>query len=253
MNRRAVDRNDKVVGPQSGAFGGRALFNARDHRALRVCGAERLGDIGSEVLDRHTDAAALDLAVADQLVHHLARHVNRYREADADISSGWGNDRRIDTDNPALHVDKRTTRIARINRRIGLDKILVTFDARTAAKRADDPRGHGLTEAERIADRQDKVADLQAIGIAHWNRRQIGARDLQHGYIGIGIAADQPCFELSIVLCRDLDAVTVFRDMAVRQHIALRGIDDDSRSGSLGLALDWLLLQVEVAPKQRIL
>ncbi len=195
MDRRAVDRDDEVVGPQAGAFGGRALLDPRDHRALRVCGAQRLGNVGSEVLDRHADAAALDLAVADQLVHDLARHVDRHREADADISAGWGNDRGVDTDDPALQVDERATRIARIDRGIGLDEVLVTLDARTAAERADDARGHGLTEAERIADRQDKVADLQAIGIAHRNRRQIAARDLQHGDIGIGIATDQPCFE----------------------------------------------------------
>src|SRR5262249_12148794 len=134
------------------------------------------------------------------------------------------------------------------------DEILVAFDVRTAAEGADDSRGYGLAESKWITDREDKIADLQPVGIAHRNRGQIAAGDLQHSNIGFGVASDQPCFELSIVLGRDLDAVAVFRDVAVRQYIALRGIDDDTRSGSLGLTLYWLLLlQVEEAPKERIL
>ena len=138
---------------------------------------------------------------------------------------------------------------------VGLDEILVALDAEPgAAERADDPRGHGLTEAERIADREDEIADLQAIGITHRHRRQTTGGDLQHGDIGLGIAADQPRLETPIVLCGDLDAGGVFDDVSVGQYIALRGVDDHAGTGRLGLALDrLLLLQVEEAPEQRIL
>src|SRR6516162_36340 len=161
VDRRAVDRDDEIVGPQAGAFGRRARLDAGNHRPLGVSRAERLRDIGSEVLDRYPDVAAFDLAAADQLLHDLARHVDRYGKADPDIPSGWGHDRGVDADYSALEVDQRPARIAWIDRRVGLDEILIAFDAGAAAEGADNPGGHGLTEAKRIADGEHEIADLQ--------------------------------------------------------------------------------------------
>src|SRR6516162_3482441 len=152
VDRRAIDRDDEIVGPQAGTFGRRSLLDAGDHRPLGVGRAERLRNIGSELLDGHPDVAAFDLAAADQLLHHLARHVDRHSEADPDIPSGWGHDRGVDADYSALEVDQRPARIARIDGRVGLNEILIAFDARAAAERADNPGGHGLAEAKRIAD-----------------------------------------------------------------------------------------------------
>src|SRR6516225_9627952 len=163
VDRRAVDRDDEIVGPQAGAFGRRAGHDAGDHRSLSVGRAECLRDIGSEILDRHPDLAAFDLAAADQLLHHLARHVDRHGKTDPDIPAGWGHDRGVDADYSALEVDQRAARIARIDGRVGLDEILIALDARAAAEGADNPRGHGLAEAKRIADGEHEIADLQVI------------------------------------------------------------------------------------------
>ena len=56
---------------------------------------------------------------------------------------------------------------------------------------------------------------------------------------------------LSLVVTSMLFAI--FATWAVGQHIALRGIDDDSRARRLGLALDRLLLHVEKPPEHRVL
>ena len=59
-------------------------------------------------------------------------------------------------------VDQRAAGIAGIDRRVGLDEILEPVDAEViAAERADDAERDGVAEAERIADREHDVADLQ--------------------------------------------------------------------------------------------
>ena len=69
-------------------------------------------------------------------------------------------------------VDQRAARIAGIDRGVGLDEVLIALDAETAApERADDARGDGLAEAERIADRHHVVTDLQPIAVAERHRR----------------------------------------------------------------------------------
>ena len=122
-----------------------------------------------------------------------------------------------------------------------------------APERADDARGHGLAETERIADRQHEIADLQAIGIADRDRRQTARRDLQHGDVGVGVAADQFRGQPPVVLGRDFDAARILDDMRIGHHIALRSVDNHARAGRLRLALDRLLLQVEEAAEHRVL
>ena len=57
--------------------------------------------------------------------------------------------------------------VAGIDRGVGLDEILEAVDAEmVAAERADDPRGHRVAEAERIADREHDVADLHTVECA---------------------------------------------------------------------------------------
>src|SRR5215472_15918704 len=162
VDRRAIDRDDQIVGPQAGAFGWRAGFDPGDHRPLSAGRAESLRNIGAEVLDCHSDVAVFDPAAADQLLHDLARHVDRYGKADPNIPSGWGHDRSVDADNSSLKIDQRPTRIARVDRSVGLDEILIALDTRAAAEGADNARGYSLAEAKRIADGEHKIADLQA-------------------------------------------------------------------------------------------
>ena len=101
-------------------------------------------------------------------------------------------DRGVDADQLAAQVDQRAARIARIDRGVGLDEVLVAFDAEAAAaERADDARGHGLAEAEGIADGDHEIADLELVGVADRQRDQVVRLDLQHGDVGPGIAADQ--------------------------------------------------------------
>src|SRR5262249_13785508 len=100
----------------------------------------------------------------DQLSHHGLHHVRRDREADADVAARAREDRRVDTDELAVQIDERATGVAGVDRRIGLDEVLVALrvDAR-APERADDSRRHGVTETERVADRYNVIADLDLV------------------------------------------------------------------------------------------
>ena len=65
-----------------------------------------------------------------------------------------------------LEVHERAAGVAGVDRRVGLDEVLVAFRVDAgAAERADDAGGDGVAEAERIADRDDEIADFGAIGI----------------------------------------------------------------------------------------
>ena len=55
----------------------------------------------------------------------LRRHVRRNREADADVAAGARQDLRVDADQLALGVHQRAARVAVVDRRVGLQEVLV--------------------------------------------------------------------------------------------------------------------------------
>ena len=77
--------------------------------------------------------------------------------------------------------------IAGIDRGIGLDEELIVGDADAGAgQRGDDAAGHGLADAERVADGKDDIADLQRVGIGEGQIREVlvALLDAQDGEIG---------------------------------------------------------------------
>src|SRR5712692_7247956 len=132
-HRLAVDRHHQIAAVQTGALGRRAGIDAGDHRARGVRRIHALREIRRQILDHDADAAALHFAESDELLHDAARHGDRHREADADIAAARRQDRGIDADALALQVDQRAARIALVDRRVGLDEILVALDAEAAA------------------------------------------------------------------------------------------------------------------------
>jgi len=98
------------------------------------------------------------------------------------LPPGTRNDRRIDADQPPVQVDQRAARIARIDRGVGLDEEAVVADADLRARqRRNDALGDGLADAERIADRDDEIADLDRIGVAKLEHRErLVAHDPEH-------------------------------------------------------------------------
>src|SRR6185503_21121732 len=101
----------------------------------------------------------LDVTGLDDLIHHRARDVHRHGETIAGVVARGALDRAVDADHFAARIHERTTRVARVDGRIGLNEILnallrLAGQLKRTALRADDPLRHGEREvfAERVAD-----------------------------------------------------------------------------------------------------
>ena len=125
------------------------------------------------------DRSAPHLAVLHQVVDDVPREVARHGEADALIAAALAEDAGVDADQLAARVDQRAAGVARIDRRVGLDEVLVVGEAHVrAARRADDAGGDRLTQLERAADRQHPFADLQLARIAPRHDRQAASTSI---------------------------------------------------------------------------
>ena len=71
-----------------------------------------------------------------------------------------------------------------------------------ARQRRDDAAGDGLADAERIADRQHEIADLELVAVAELEDRQPLAMgvDLQHREIGVLVREKDLRLELAAVV-----------------------------------------------------
>ena len=106
-----------------------------------------------------------------------------------------------------VEIDQRAAGIARIDGGVGLDEELIVGDADLRARqRRDDAVRHGLADAERIADGQHDVADLQRVGIGEVDAREalVPVLDAQHGEIGARVLEHDLGLELALVGERDL-------------------------------------------------
>ena len=65
-----------------------------------------------------------------------AAMLQRDREADADVAAGGAEDRGVDADQLAAQVDQRAAGVARVDRRVGLDEVLVAVAVDAACGRA---------------------------------------------------------------------------------------------------------------------
>src|SRR6185436_16766562 len=103
-----------------------------------------------------------NLARFDQLVHHAAHHVRWTRKPNPNVSTvAAAHDLRVDSDEFSVRIDERAARVALINWRVGLQKVLkvATSQSRGASFGADNSHRYGLADIERISDCQRHVAD----------------------------------------------------------------------------------------------
>ena len=188
----AVDRDDHVARragssrrrrrPACAALepglGGRAAgLHGADEDAVVGREPEHVRDLRVDVLQRDAEVGAVDAAVVEQLRDDALDGVGRNREADADVAAAAVArlDLRVDADHAALRVDQRAARVAAVDRRVGLDHVVdgeVVRRAHLALQRADDPGRDGALEPERVPDRDDRVTDLDVVGVGQRERRQ---------------------------------------------------------------------------------
>ena len=117
-----------------------------------------------------------------------------------------------------------------VDRGVGLDDVVdreLVGRGDQPLQRADDAGGRRAVEAERIADRDDRVADPHVVGVAERQRGE-GARarvDPEDGEVRRRIGADELGLDRVAVREADADRVGAFDDVVVRDDVA--GLVDD--------------------------
>src|SRR5262249_41378745 len=125
LDRLAVDGSDNIARENASLRGGATCLGLGDQRAFGSLHAEAFGDVGSDRLNLHPDPAAFDHALvlergADRL-HRLRWNV----KGDADRSARRREDRGVDPNDVAVHVESGPAGIAFVDRRINLDEVVV--------------------------------------------------------------------------------------------------------------------------------
>jgi hypothetical protein len=90
----------------------------------------------------------------------------------------------IHADDLASDIDQRSTGVAGIDGRVGLQIDHRSGAVELALRRADDAQGHSVFKAERAAEGQSKLADMHLIGVRQFERRQVGGLHLEQSKIG---------------------------------------------------------------------
>ena len=115
----------------------------------------------------------------------------------------------------------------------------------------DDAGRQRALEAERVADRDRRVADLDAVRAAERERGQLARRrlDLQHREVGRLVAPDDLRVDDVLVGELDGDLRRALDDVRVREDRAV-AVDDEARAGRLAALL---LGEAEVERRLRVL
>ena len=156
----AVDLGDDVARLDAGLLGRAAGLDAAHQRADRLAEADRLGDLlaspGAMTTPMRPRITRPPARSCSDDAHRL---VDRDRERDAHVAARAAVDLRVDADHLAAHVDQRAAGVAGVDRDVGLDQRQQV--AGVARLGADDAGGDGALEAERRADRDHPLADLE--------------------------------------------------------------------------------------------
>src|ERR1700716_2371490 len=226
---RAVDGQNEVAGLQSRLLRGAAHIQVGNQYA--ALGETVLGGLlVRDVLGHDSDPAANDAPIRNDVAEYTAHHVDRNREPDALDPQVLGDDGRVDADECAARVHQRSARVSEIDRRIGLDEVLEGCDAQLlTAGCAHDAVCHGLRQANRVADRQYDIANLELIGTTEHRDGQRRQVNFEHREICIWIASDNVSVRDAAVSERHLDGVGV-RDHVMVGHDVPGVVHDDPRA-----------------------
>ena len=90
---------------------------------------EHLGKVRVDVLNADAKPSTRNGALVDQVLHDAPRHVDRHGKADPLVTPAAREDRRIHPHNLATQAHQWSSAVAGVDRRIGLDEVLIFGDA----------------------------------------------------------------------------------------------------------------------------
>ena len=233
----AIQCGNHVFRFQPGRFGRRTAKYPRHQRPANIFQAQLRGDVGRNIDRVHAQRTTTYFAISHNLPHDFAGQIDRNREAQTNIAGRAAlriETRRIDADQFAAKIDQRAAGIPRVDRRIGLDKVLVAKALQTtAANRRDNARSHGLAETKWIADRHHEITDAQIFAISEGQCGQTGGLNLDHRDIGIGIRTNRLRFKRAAIAKDHGDLIGTLDHMVIGQDQAALGIHDHARAQRL--------------------
>ena len=172
----------------------------RDHGSQVVGEVKELRIFRGHIGNTDSDVAVIDFAVTNQGIGSGFGDLRRNGKSHPRETARRRDQKGVDADDFAAHVDQRAARVTGINGSVGLNEL-----ARLAAiaigigpvESAYDSAGHGKVLVVRIAESQNGFARPQAAGIAPGNTGQIFALHFEDRDIGKWIGSDKLCVHLT--------------------------------------------------------
>ena len=194
-------------------------MDVRDQDAARAALPQRVRQVLIHRLPGQTGPGPSEFGGARLCLRHELPHQRRGDgEPDPVRSARTRQDRGIHPNEPPADIHKRPARIARIDRRIGLDEIAARIARGRARAREPrhNPRRAGLPDPERIADGQHQLAHLDRVALAQRQERHVARRvELEDRQIGLLVAQKHPRRELAPVVQHDPDVVSPAHHMVI--------------------------------------
>src|SRR5918996_4346920 len=230
LDRRVLDGDDHVLGPQSRERGRASLDHLHDLDAVRAPELAREPGRQRTRAARDADVGAREAPLAHERGEDLPRRVvDGHGEPEADPGHG-----RVDPDDAATAVGERPAGVARVEGGVGLDDVLddpaggARAHRQRTPERRDDASGHGSGETVRVTDRDDELADAETLGVPELGRDEVGRLRAQDGEVGERVGAYHLSGHLAAVHEGRLDLAGRARDnVRGGEHEAV-GRDDDS-------------------------
>src|SRR5215472_8340938 len=216
-----VELDDDITALHAGLVRWAVLVDGRNQRTFGLTQSERLREIRGHLLNLDTQPAANHTPVRLELLDYAAGQIDRDGEADAVVGAGAGVDEGVDSDHLTVGIEQRPTRVARVNRGIGLNVVVIvaTEDLPLCTH---DTGGDCHADVKRISDGDDPIADFSSIGISQRSTGQcVFGGDLDKGEVGFLILADDLSTEFALVAERDLDLVGRANHVVVGQNVAV--------------------------------
>jgi len=134
-----------------------------------------------------------------------------------------GKDRRIDSDQVTMAINKSSSRVSRVDRRICLNKILVVLDSQVSpADGADDAQGDRLADAEWVADGDCEFPHAHPGRIAEWQHGKIRGVHLENRDVRPRIRAHRFRLKLALVSEGNRYVRGALHHVVVREYVAVR-------------------------------
>ncbi len=248
---RAVQFDDDVVRTNPCAEGRALTLDLRDDCAFVIFKLQLGNPFLVDILHGNAHIRSRlfrNFYIVLQVVKNRRDCARRNRKADALRLCA---NRRIDADHFTVQVKQRAAGIPRVNRRVGLQQMLVIAravlirDADRTLFRAQDANGDRMIKAVRVADRHDPIAYVQIVRAAERQNREFFAvfrRYFQRGEVEIVAVAEQFGFErLLVTLHVYPNFVRAFDDVLVSQNIS-GFLEDKTGSHPAGLQLSGIVL-----------